>query len=126
MKNRFDFAQPMIGDGSRNSELQFSKKDDTRARIHMFAAKTGEGAKNLLNTSLDDLLAAMGALNESLPCRYDCNDDNDTAVSSGTQVPVGHGGTLNRRPAASHLMRLGEREERWKNLDHSQSLLFQN
>ncbi|GFU29210.1 hypothetical protein TNCV_278231 [Trichonephila clavipes] len=27
----------------------------------------------------------MSAVFEPLPCRYDCNDDYDTAVSSGTQ-----------------------------------------
>ncbi|GFX97431.1 integrase catalytic domain-containing protein [Trichonephila clavipes] len=30
-------------------------------------------------------MAAMGALSEPLPYRYNCNDDYDTAVSSGTQ-----------------------------------------
>ncbi|GFU62481.1 HTH_Tnp_Tc3_2 domain-containing protein [Trichonephila clavipes] len=40
----------------------------------------------LLTTSLDELLAAMGTLIEPLSYRYDCNDDYDTAVSSGTQA----------------------------------------
>ncbi|GFT35410.1 putative DD41D transposase [Trichonephila clavipes] len=49
------------------------------------AFKTGGGTKKLLTTSLDELLATVGALIEPLPFRYDCNNDYDTAVSSGTQ-----------------------------------------
>ncbi|GFQ83303.1 hypothetical protein TNCT_446481 [Trichonephila clavata] len=48
--------------------------------------KTGGGIPNLLSTSLDERLAAMGALIEPLPCRFDCDHEYETAVSSGTQV----------------------------------------
>ncbi|GFQ92458.1 hypothetical protein TNCT_578361 [Trichonephila clavata] len=47
--------------------------------------KTGGGTPNLLCTSLDERLAAMGALIEPLPCRFDCDYVYETAVSSGTQ-----------------------------------------
>ncbi|GFR08084.1 hypothetical protein TNCT_540291, partial [Trichonephila clavata] len=44
--------------------------------------KTGGGTPNLLSTSLDELLAA---LIEPLPCRFDCDHEYETAVSSRTQ-----------------------------------------
>ncbi|GFV06853.1 uncharacterized protein TNCV_1962741 [Trichonephila clavipes] len=37
-----------------------------------------------------------------------------------------HGGTLNRRRAASPLVRLVERKERWKTPDHPQGVIPQN
>ncbi|GFV98565.1 hypothetical protein TNCV_1000551, partial [Trichonephila clavipes] len=47
--------------------------------------KTGGGTPNLLCTSLDERLAAIGALIEPLPCKFDCDYEYETAVSSGTQ-----------------------------------------
>ncbi|GFV40539.1 hypothetical protein TNCV_2500661 [Trichonephila clavipes] len=47
--------------------------------------KTGGGTPNLLCTWLDERLAAMGALIEPLSCRFDCDYEYETAVSSGTQ-----------------------------------------
>ncbi|GFW90463.1 uncharacterized protein TNCV_76971 [Trichonephila clavipes] len=41
-------------------------------------------------------------------------------------VPSRHGGTLNSRRAASPLVRLVEREERWEALDHPQGVLHLN
>ncbi|GFY01820.1 uncharacterized protein TNCV_1468101 [Trichonephila clavipes] len=41
-------------------------------------------------------------------------------------VPFRHGGTLNRRGAASPVMRLVEGEERWESLDHLQGVFPQN
>ncbi|GFS68985.1 hypothetical protein TNCV_4570041 [Trichonephila clavipes] len=48
-----------------------------------------ERASDILSSPIgpvqDELLAAVGALIELLPYRYDCNDDCYSAVSSGTQ-----------------------------------------
>ncbi|GFQ79794.1 hypothetical protein TNCT_590451 [Trichonephila clavata] len=60
--------------------------------------KTGGGTPNLLSTSLDERLAAMGALIEPLPCRFDCDHEYETAVSSGTQ------GVTSKCPLRGHLL----------------------
>ncbi|GFR19501.1 hypothetical protein TNCT_179481 [Trichonephila clavata] len=60
-----------------------SKKKKSSDKVEMF--KTGGGTPNLLSTSLDERLAAMGALIKPLPCRFDCDHEYETAVSSGTQ-----------------------------------------
>ncbi|GFW67176.1 hypothetical protein TNCV_4031881 [Trichonephila clavipes] len=48
----------ITGDGSRNSELQFSNKDDTRARIYMLPANYmsafDDGPRNLEPWSSDE------------------------------------------------------------------------
>ncbi|GFS87138.1 hypothetical protein TNCV_1130381 [Trichonephila clavipes] len=59
------------------------KKKRSSDKVEIF--KTGGGTPNLLCTSLDERLAAMGALIEPLPCRVDCDYEYETAVSSGTQ-----------------------------------------
>ncbi|GFV88148.1 uncharacterized protein TNCV_3242971 [Trichonephila clavipes] len=41
-------------------------------------------------------------------------------------VPLRHRGTLNSRRDATHLVRLVEREERWKAPDHLQGVFLQN
>ncbi|GFU15958.1 hypothetical protein TNCV_2368841 [Trichonephila clavipes] len=60
-----------------------SQKQRSSDKVEIF--KTGGGTPNLLCTSLDERLAAMGALIEPLPCRFDCDYEYETAVSSGTQ-----------------------------------------
>ncbi|GFQ97574.1 hypothetical protein TNCT_5061 [Trichonephila clavata] len=61
-----------------------SQKKKSSDKVEMF--KTGGGTLNLLSTSLDEQLTAMGALIEPLPCRFNCDHEFETAVSSGTQV----------------------------------------
>ncbi|GFT05269.1 hypothetical protein TNCV_123051 [Trichonephila clavipes] len=63
-----------------------SQKKRSSDKVEIF--KTGGGTPNLLCASLDERLAAMGALIEPLPCRFDCDYEYETAVSSGTQVTV--------------------------------------
>ncbi|GFV34350.1 hypothetical protein TNCV_4023651 [Trichonephila clavipes] len=60
-----------------------SQKKRNSDKVEIF--KTGGGTPNLLSTSLDEQLAAMCALIEPLSCRFDCDYDYETAVSSGTQ-----------------------------------------
>ncbi|GFR27863.1 uncharacterized protein TNCT_496741 [Trichonephila clavata] len=60
-----------------------TQKKRSSDKVEIF--KTGGGTPNLLCTSLDERLAAMGALIEQLPCRFDCDYVYETAVSSGTQ-----------------------------------------
>ncbi|GFT73804.1 uncharacterized protein TNCV_1327981 [Trichonephila clavipes] len=67
-------------DSSFKTNLKTLKRSD---KVEIF--KTGGGTPNLLCTSLDERLAAMGALIEPLPCRFDCDYEYETAVSSGTQ-----------------------------------------
>ncbi|GFU65381.1 uncharacterized protein TNCV_3927441 [Trichonephila clavipes] len=62
------------------------KKKGSSDKVEIF--KTGGGTPNLPCTSLDERLAAMGALIEPLPCRFDCDYEYETAVSSGTQVLI--------------------------------------
>ncbi|GFU11548.1 hypothetical protein TNCV_221861 [Trichonephila clavipes] len=59
------------------------KKKRSSDKVEIF--KTGGGTPNLLCTSLDERLAAIGALIEPLPCKFDCDYEYETAVSSGTQ-----------------------------------------
>ncbi|GFV19970.1 hypothetical protein TNCV_2221381 [Trichonephila clavipes] len=72
--------------------ISYSRTADYRIRVTKKRSsdkveifKTGGGTPNLLCTSLDERLAAMGALIEPLPCRFDCDYEYETAVSSGTQ-----------------------------------------
>ncbi|GFR11574.1 uncharacterized protein TNCT_466941 [Trichonephila clavata] len=66
----------------KNMKKETQKKRSSD-KVEIF--KTGGGTPNLLCTSLDERLAAMGALIEPLPCRFDCDYVYETAVSSGTQ-----------------------------------------
>ncbi|GFV41266.1 hypothetical protein TNCV_1231811 [Trichonephila clavipes] len=68
----------------RNITLWYGDRSGNLAgQVETF--KTGGGTPNLLSTSLDERLAAMGALIEPLPCRFDCDNEYESAVSSGTQ-----------------------------------------
>ncbi|GFS92020.1 uncharacterized protein TNCV_1931811 [Trichonephila clavipes] len=66
-----------------NLKTRRSHKKITSDKVQMF--KTGGCIPNLLFTSLDELLAAMSALIETLPFRSDCDYECETAVSSGIQ-----------------------------------------
>ncbi|GFR09595.1 uncharacterized protein TNCT_621191 [Trichonephila clavata] len=66
----------------KNMKKETQKKRNSD-KVEIF--KTGGGTPNLLCTSLDERLAAMGALIKPLPCRFDCDYVYETAVSSGTQ-----------------------------------------
>ncbi|GFW98415.1 hypothetical protein TNCV_3454441 [Trichonephila clavipes] len=65
--------------------LKRSRKKKKRSSDKVEIFKTGGGTPNLLCTSLDERLAAIGALIEPLPCKFDCDYEYETAVSSGTQ-----------------------------------------
>ncbi|GFQ98193.1 hypothetical protein TNCT_616541 [Trichonephila clavata] len=62
-----------------------SQEKKNQALIKSKCLKLVEEPPNLLSTLLDEQLAAMGALIEPLPCRFDCDHEYETAVSSGTQ-----------------------------------------
>ncbi|GFV41978.1 uncharacterized protein TNCV_2751591 [Trichonephila clavipes] len=60
-----------------------------------------------------------------VPLGLGSNPGKDMGVCKW-RVPSLHGGTLNSRRAASPLVRLVEREERWEAPDHPQGVLPQN
>ncbi|GFQ66141.1 hypothetical protein TNCT_432381 [Trichonephila clavata] len=69
----------------QNKFKNMKKESKKRSSDKVEMLKTGEGTPNLLSTSLDEGLAAMCALIEPLLCRFDCDHEYETAVSSGTQ-----------------------------------------
>ncbi|GFU41308.1 uncharacterized protein TNCV_3011321 [Trichonephila clavipes] len=112
----------MGGEKIKNgSKVLLFQVTTSRLILSLFCWETRRVSNNLRFKLSQECLATL----TTIPLGLGSNPGEDMNICKCI-VPSRHGGTLNSRRAASPLVRLVKREERWEVPDHPQGVLPQN